>query len=345
MSLYIAGPRTSLTSYDMKHNSHYGEPMSFRQLLERSELEPFLLKSDAKGAWYVLVNWGLVVFAFTLPILWWNPLTILLSIILLGNRQLGLGILMHDCSHAALFKTRSLNQWVGKWLCAAPILADIDGYRRYHLKHHKEAGTTNDPDYPNYKNYPVTPSSFKRKVLRDLSGVTGVKTIYAILLMQAGVIDYDMSYQKSDHKSLNSFEIARNLFKNLTPSLLIHLVIWLVLVSVGHGTMYLLWWVALLTVNMLFSRIRNSAEHANVPDLLNEDPRLHARTTYASWWERLTFAPNHVNYHLEHHWMPTVPPYQLPAFHQYLKNKGVLDGAEVLNGYGSVMKRMMGLSL
>ncbi|MAC71727.1 MAG: hypothetical protein CMP84_16195 [Gammaproteobacteria bacterium] len=62
---------------------------------------------------------------------------------------------------------------------------------------------------------------------------------------------------------------------------------------------------------MLFSRIRNLAEHAAVPDLTDSDPLLNSRTTLASWWERLTFAPNSINYHLEHNLLPAVPKYRL----------------------------------
>jgi hypothetical protein len=38
-----------------------------------------------------------------------------------------------------------------------------------------------------------------------------------------------------------------------------------------------------------------------VPKLLDTRPRKHARTMAVSWWERLTVAPNDVNFHLEHH--------------------------------------------
>ena len=51
-------------------------------------------------------DWGLIVFAFGLSLLWPNPITFLISIILLAGAQVGLSILMHDAAHRAVFTTR-----------------------------------------------------------------------------------------------------------------------------------------------------------------------------------------------------------------------------------------------
>jgi fatty acid desaturase len=110
--------------------------------------------------------------------------------------------------------------------------------------------------------------------------------------------------------------------------------------AAGRPWLYLLWPAAYLTTYMLYSRIRNAAEHAVVPDLYDPDPLRHTRTTYARWWERLTVAPNRVNYHLEHHLLPTVPPYRLPALHATLKARGAYDGADLAPGYLDVIRRL-----
>jgi fatty acid desaturase len=46
------------------------------------------------------------------------------------------------------------------------------------------------------------------------------------------------------------------------------------------------------------------------------DPLLNTRTTRATLVARATVAPLHVNYHLEHHLLPTVPWFRLPALHR-----------------------------
>ena len=106
------------------------------------------------------------------------------------------------------------------------------------------------------------------------------------------------------------------------------------------GALYLLWLGAWFTTNMLFSRLRQAAEHAVTPDLYDPDPRLHTRTTIARWWERLTLAPNGVNFHLEHHLLPSVPPYRLPSLHRMLQERGFYEQAEIANGYREVVAKL-----
>jgi len=316
---------------------------AYRQQLKQLDINDFLQKSDFQAFRLLAFNWSLIVLAFVIPAIWLNPLNICISLLVLANRQLGLSILMHECAHYSLFKTRPLNNWLGQVFFAAPILANVSGYRSYHLKHHREAGTTDDPDYPNYKDYPVSKMSLLRKTARDFSGLTGIKMIYAMLLMNAGILSYDLSYQgRKNDQQLSKLSIVKNLLKNLCLPFTIQLAMFSVLYVSGHAWLYSLWWISYLTVYMFLLRIRNAAEHANVPDLLDKDPRLHARTTYAIWWERMTFAPNFVNFHLEHHWQANVPCYHLKAFHYYIKSKGLLADVEVSTGYFDVVKRMLG---
>jgi len=325
----------------MSVNNAMTKNVSLKAALKPAELKPYTQRSNLIATWLVFFNWALIIAAFTLTALWPTPLVIIISLVLLANRQLGLAILMHECAHYSLFKSRELNRWVGTLLCAAPVIADLNGYRKYHMQHHIDAGTTADPDYPNYKNYPVTKSSMGRKIARDFTGITGLKTLYATLLMNAGLLNYDMSYQShSAEKKIGFQQGLTNLIKNLALPVTMHLLMWFTLYWLGHGWLYGLWWVSYFTVYMFILRIRNAAEHGAVPDLLDKDPLLHARTTYASWWERLTFSPNYVNYHMEHHLRPSVPCYRLPSFHAYLQQRGLLNHIDVAPGYLHVMRQL-----
>lgn len=311
------------------------------QILRQLDIRPFLQRSNGQAAFMLVVNYGLIVLAFSLPVVLANPIGYVLSVVLLGNRQLGLGILMHDCAHHALFKSKLANQWVGRWLCAAPIFAQFEGYQQYHLKHHSKAGTDRDPDYPNYAPYPVKRSSVTRKIVRDCLGVTGVKNFIFVLMMHAGVLNYDMAYKSTEQRNVVSSKgVLSNLIHNLYRPFVIHALLLVSCWLVGNIALYALWWVAYFTTFSFFSRIRNAAEHAGVPNLLDLDPRLHARTVHASWLARLTVAPNHVNFHIEHHWLPQVPPYRLPELHQYLRKHGALEGAEILPNYIEVIRKM-----
>jgi fatty acid desaturase len=293
--------------------------------LSKDDIIRFTAKSDLQAWRLVLGNWLMIAAIFALVGAYPNSLVIALAMVLLAGRQLGLSVLMHEAGHHTLFATRRLNEVVGQWLCAAPVFNDLPAYARGHLEHHRKAGSREDPDLPNYAAYPVSRASFRRKVVRDLSGQTGMKLLGFIFRGASGVM------------SRESREGSRPLQRQLLAQLLL----FLALQAAGIGWAYLIWLGTYLTVFMLIIRIRQVAEHAAVPDLYNPDPRMNTRTVEAPWWQRLVFAPNGVNYHLEHHFMASVPCYRLAALHKHLKRCGALDGVPAFSGYGQLLKHVV----
>lgn len=296
--------------------------MKISDYLERDDIARFTAKSNFHAWRLVLANWLAIALIFYVVATWTNPLTILLAIPLLAGRQLGLSVLMHEAGHRTLFRTPWLNDVVGQWLCALPVLSDQPSYASGHLEHHRKAGTREDPDLPNYQSYPVPRDSFRRKVIRDLSGQTGFKLLAHILRGASGII--------SDQR--------RSSARPFLQQLLVQCVMFGMLYALGIGWAYLLWAVAFLTCFMLIIRVRQVAEHAAVPDLFDPDPRLNTRTVEAPWWQRLLFAPNGVNFHMEHHFMASVPCYRLAALREHLRRQGALQGVPVFNGYGEVIR-------
>src|SRR5512140_3941504 len=85
-----------------------------------------LLAIKPLRAWLTLAtNWGLVLAMMALVAWMPNPLTVLLALCVIGSRQLGMAIIMHEAAHRTLFKNRRLNDWVGNWLAAYPIWAEV----------------------------------------------------------------------------------------------------------------------------------------------------------------------------------------------------------------------------
>ncbi len=284
-----------------------------------------LLSFDDRRSWAaVTVNWGLIFASMAMVARWPNPLTILVALFVIGARQLGMSILMHEAAHRTLFKNRKLNDWVGNWLAAYPVWADLAPYRPYHLKHHAKNWTKDDPDLDLATPFPITRASLRRKIWRDLSGQTGLKRFRATLRR-----DLSLSNGKSNRQGQSAVDALRGV-------VLSNLALLALLTAFGHPALYLLWLGAWTTTYSLALRIRAIAEHAMPADAA--DPFHNARTTLASWWERLLFAPNYVNYHLEHHLLMTVPHYKLPVFHRMLRERGLLEDANVLRGYASVLR-------
>jgi fatty acid desaturase len=299
--------------------------MKASDFLSNAELRFFTARSDLRGAWIVACNWLSIAAIFAAVAIWTNPLTIVLAILLLGGRQMGLAVLMHEAGHKTLFRSQVLNETVGQWLCAYPVLGDCDAYGASHREHHRTAGTHDDPDLPNYRNYPVSRDSFLRKVKRDVTGQTGIKLLVGLvgsrgrsIMMREG--------EKTDA---------------VRQGLLVNLALFAVLLLCGVPELYLLWLVAYLTAYPLIARIRQVAEHANVPDLYDLDPRLNTRTTIPRWFERPFLCPNGVNYHVEHHLLASVPCHKLKALHDRLWARGFYTGYEhtVAHGYWDVIKR------
>jgi len=299
--------------------------MKASDYLTREEIRHFTRRSDAMGLWMLLKNWLLIAAIFTAVAQWTNLLTILLAILLLGGRQLGLAVLMHEAGHKTLFKSQRLNDLLGQWLAAFPVLGDCNAYGASHREHHRLAGTADDPDLPNYRDYPISAASFRRKLLRDITGRTGSKLLLG-LLSGAG-----------NRIMMRDGEGTSALRQGLIANALLFAVLW----ASGQPLLYLLWVIAYLTSYPLVARIRQVAEHGNVPALYEPDPRGNTRTTRANWLEGLIFCPNDVNFHIEHHLLPSVPAWRLRALHERLTARGFYRDhpRAVANGYWDVIKR------
>lgn len=297
----------------------YVKATAWREAISREELAELVAQNQR--SWISIgLNWAIVFASFALVAVWPNPLTVILALFLIGARQLGFAVLMHEASHRTLLPGRKLNDWVGNWLCAYPIWSDLYPYRPYHLQHHAKTGTAGDPDLGLVKPFPITPASLRRKVWRDLSGQTGRKFFQAAARRTFGRYREDPDARRA----------ARGV-------VITNLVLLGILAVAGHPWLYLLWIGAWLTTNTLVTRIRAIAEHALTPD--REEPFGRTRTTIARWWERLLIAPNRVNYHLEHHLLMTVPHYNLPRMHELLRERGLLERACVTQGYPSVLRQ------
>jgi len=296
--------------------------MKISDYLTKDDIARFTAKSDFHAWRLFLANWLSIAAIFAVVGAFPNPVTIVLALVLLAGRQLGLSVLMHEAGHRTLFRTQWLNDVVGQWFCALPVFNDLPSYARGHLDHHRKAGTHDDPDLPNYEAYPISRESFKRKVTRDLTGQTGVKLLSYIARGASGVI----SREKRD-SALPFMQM-----------ILVQLLIFAGLQAFGIGWAYLLWLGAFLTTFMLVIRVRQVAEHAAVPDLYDPDPRLNTRTVEAPWWQRWLMAPNGVNFHMEHHFMASVPCYRLKALREHLRAQHALDDVPVFTGYGQLIR-------
>ena len=296
-----------------------------REFLTDDEIGRLRRRSNVVGALLVLHAWGVIGAAMALVALWPNPLTLLIGVVVVGGRQLGLAILMHDAAHGLLFRNRRLNDWVGRWLCAYPVATDMDAYRPYHLTHHRLTQQADDPDLVLSAPFPITRASLRRKFIRDLTG----QTFFQRRRMQ---------FQDALGPARRPWpERLRRFRARLGAAFAVNVLMAVVLAASGYWYLYpLLWLVPIATWYQLIARVRNIAEHAVVRD--DDDPLLNTRTTRAGWLVRLVLAPYRVNYHLEHHLFIFVPCWRLPAAHRLLLVKGYGPRMELQRGYADVLR-------
>jgi fatty acid desaturase len=296
-----------------------------RELISREELALVRERVEWKGIALIVHAWAVILGSIALVAIFPNPLTYIIAVILIGSRQLGLAILMHDGAHGCLSRNEKRNLVLSQWFCAYPVFAETLAYRSYHLTHHTRTQQEDDPDLVLSAPFPITGASYRRKFLRDLSGQTAYEQRKAQIMNALG----DPSWPWRQR--------ARYFNEKLGPQILTNAILFAGLAAAGVWWAYpLLWLVPLLTWQMVITRIRNIAEHAVVPD--GDDPLRNTRTTQANWIERALIAPYYVNYHLEHHLLYYVPCYNLPKLHAIMMRGPHAARMEVQPNYLSVLR-------
>ncbi len=293
-----------------------------RDFFTPEEWAPLSARSSWKGLALVAHCWIVIGLAMAMAIVW--PITLPLAVVIIGARQLGLGILQHDAAHGALHPNAAIGDWVGEWLCTGGVAS----YRAYHLQHHKFAQQAEDPDLVLSAPFPISRASFRRKIVRDLTGQTWFKQRFGRLVAK-------LKARKRGEPLLPI--LGDEIYRQRR---------WLILNAAGvlaFGAIGVWWgWFALwllprATWFQLVTRLRNIAEHAMVAK--NEpDPLHHARTTRAGLIERALIAPYYVNYHCEHHMFMHVPCWNLPRASRLLEAKGWFPKMERASGYAEVIR-------
>ena len=290
--------------------------------ISKSQARALAKRSDLWGAWLTFHVWAIVTAAMALFIILPNILTFAAAFLLIGSRQHGMAILMHDAAHGILFKTKALNEFAGKYLLGAPYGGNLASYRKYHLQHHRFAQSAKDPDISLSKKYPLTKASLRRKLLRDLFGLTFLRLRLASFKIRQGEahkIEGAGAFQKSSP----------------WPFLITNSIIFAVMWALGHWPLYFALWLApLMTWFFVVIRLRNITEHAITS--FDDNPLTHARTTYTNIFEKIFFGPYWVNYHIEHHAYMFVPCYRLKALHEAMSAHH--DKMEIRAGYRRVIK-------
>ena len=237
-----------------------------------------------------------------------HPLVYALAIVLIGARQHALTVLAHDASHFRYLPNKRANDFVANLLLAWPVFISVHGFRKFHGAHHKFLGEARDGNRTLWRThdeagelvadwvYPKSRGELLALLARRTALFTGLRWILRGLLSIVVV------------REPKEWKIGRVLTYALVAGAL----------SMGGWWLEfgLLWVLPLCTWHVTAQYIRLIAEHSAVH---SEDSAYAAtRTTIPRRLEALLILPRNIGYHIEHHWYPSVPYYNLPALHARL---------------------------
>jgi fatty acid desaturase len=308
----------------------------FRKALPKDVLERFTRRSSWRASLSVLQDFALIFLFIGFSLYYWpNPLAIVPAVILIGTRQHALFVIAHDAAHYLLYENRKLNDFVGRAAATVQGLS-MCTYRVIHRLHHNNLYTELDPDTALHGGYPRGKRYLVKKLLKDLTGFTAWKT-YAYFLGGAPALNTSTNVAirplddtseklrrdaKADRNVVIAFHVAALVFFYFSGFLMQYLVLWAL---------------PLVTVVQAILRLRAIAEHGATTDF--SSPLTAARTNVLPAWLAWLVFPHHVNYHIEHHLYASVPHYHLPALHREMKDRGMLENAEVVP-FGTTLRKI-----
>ena len=308
-------------------------------MLSIEELRELSLPSSSKTLRAIVLDWFFIALLFGLAVRFPHPVTYVFCFILMARQQLALAILMHDGAHGRLFFSPFWNNYVGQYLTASPLVISMRTYRNLHLKHHQNPLAPDDPDINLIGGYPINPQSLKRKLLRDLFGMTYFKFLAYFLMMSR-------TNKESREKTLKKMEVPEavrgpkiSTFHFIFSVIFVQTLLFSVLFFFQAPWLYFfLWALPMMTLLQLLLRIRGITEHAGYTP--NRDQRYNTRTLINPF-QTFFFAPHSVNYHIEHHLYPSVPYANLHKVHALLKERGSLPEANIFYSYRDVLDQLV----
>lgn len=224
---------------------------------------------------------------------WWAYVA---AFFLMSRGHCGLNILGHEAAHRLLFSHKPTNDFVGRWFLAYPSFQALLAYRRSHFAHHRDEMGPEEPDLSLYSGYPVPPDSWRRKLRRDLTGISAYKNFRGL-----------------------GFAVRKGR-REAQQILAMQVVLIGLSVAVGRPLMYLVWVLSWSTLWRVSNRVRSIAEHGGL--IRSKDRRLTTHVIRQSLLARFWIVPYHTGWHLAHHVDMGVPWRNLPKLHAELVASG-----------------------
>lgn len=275
---------------------------------------------------YLALAWATAIAAVTLC--WLHPAwySFALAFLVVSSRQQALLNCEHEAVHRKFLPSRRANEFVGRFLCAGPVGSPFGAAQARHLSHHRLLGAPEDPDRDLY-------SGADKQSRRGLVGyfVNGLMGGYAGMVLMGPKAPRAASAGTSPRMDLLSLAAMQA-------------VIFAGCALVLDWWVYPALWIApLVTLTAFTHLVRSFVEHA-VSDA--EVPAHHNRliTIRSNLAERALLSPYSMNYHAEHHLLPSVPAPRLKTLQRRLQQREDVPAVLTRSSYsGAVRGYLRGL--
>jgi fatty acid desaturase len=292
----------------------------------KSYSEPSLLDTfTAIGVLWVEVAILLAV-ADLLPHLdlaWSIPVGVLV-VLLMGLRMNAFGVILHEGSHGFLAKSRALNDRICNWGIAFWTINSVEEYRPTHRLHHRYLGQERDPDRVFYL-VPARRGALTSLLLQDLFGVTAFRRATSRI---SGT---------SEASGAPAGLLAKpQLLVGKIVTQLIMLGQFVLFQGIRRGILFyvVFWLVPIICMYPMILRLKTITEHFDPG--LRQANSVHwiARTSSASWLQNHMVGAR-MEYHFEHHVLPTIPYRGLKRLHNRLGQTDLFirHGEVISHGY------------
>jgi fatty acid desaturase len=214
--------------------------------------------------------------------------------------------LQHQCLHYSGFKSRRLNKFVGIVL-GLPTMTSFHAYRRSHLEHHRNLGTSNDTPFFKYR-FVDQPSL--GSLMYDLFGVSHIKASLSAIF---GTGDSRLI-------RLPEGEEPSNISERFDYGLMGFLLVCATFTAIvfGPAVVMKVWILPFVLVAQPLHFLIELPEHIGC-DQGTTDVLRNTRTIVGSRFS-LWFT-NYNNMHVEHHLEPTLSMDQMPAIHAQIASQ------------------------
>lgn len=289
--------------------------LSPQQLLKWNQRRPSIAVRDSLCCWFfIAAAWGLVSWRLE----WWS---LLIAIVVIGNRYYGLFVIGHDALHRRVFANVLWNDLFADLVIFGPIGAITRINNRNHLIHHRRLGQSDDPDRHKYECFNKATAIAMMSYAIGISSVS--RSVWNVFVARHydGLSDHRASseggYTFRDISIMMIWQIS--LFAGLT---------WFI----GWWSYFVLWWIPVYIFTFLCDNLRSFLEHSRPVD---DGPfGEHRLINYcAPWWETIWLAPFCMNYHATHHLFPSIPYYNLAVADSAIRPIAEVRGVEWRSSY------------